>query len=122
MSIKTIIEPEYIVHIPDSTETLEKILTYITDNFDLWKDKNTLWDVREFNFNNLNHEIMESFTEKIIPVTKSREGLKTAFVVKDDLAFGMTRMLQMLYTEKLHMDVNIFKNMDDAIDWLLKKN
>jgi hypothetical protein len=118
MSINTTFKSRIAIHIPDSTEDLKTIIIYISENIDLWKDKNTLWDVRALNFKEISSEALKSFTEKIQSVTRIREGLKTAFVVDSDLAFGMMRMLQLLYTEKTHIIVEIFKDRNEALKWL----
>jgi len=120
MAIQTTIENNYVINIPDSTESLDSILKYIADNIVVWQDKNTLWDVSSIDFKHISSEAIKSFSEKIGPVTKVRQGLKTAFVVDSDLAFGMIRMLQTLYNDKINIVVQIFKNQRDAVQWLTK--
>ena len=41
----------------------------------------------------------------------------SAFVVDDDLLYGLSRMYEMI-SEDLPTTVNIFKNMDEAQDWI----
>jgi hypothetical protein len=118
MAIKTAFKNEYIINKPDSTETLDSILHYISDNIHAWRDKNTLWDLSELDFTSIGPDEIKTFSEKVGPVTKVREGLKTAFVVDSDLTFGMIRMFQTLYNDKISIEVQVFKNQNDAIQWL----
>jgi len=118
MSIQATFKSNYVIITPDATETLDNILEYVSENIELWKDKNTLWDARELSFKGITSDILRSFTEKIQPVTKIREGLKTAIVVNSDLSYGMTRMFQLQYNEKINIVTEIFKDKDEAITWL----
>jgi len=118
MSIKTSIEDNYAILTPDSSEDLESILDFVSKNIQHWKDKNTLWDIRAFSFKNVSSQAIRAFTEKILPITKVREGLKTALVVDSDLSFGMTRMFQLQYNEKVNIDARIFMDQEEAFIWL----
>ena len=118
MSIKVTLESTYAILTPDASETLDGILQFISDNIHLWNDKNTLWDVRALNFKDISPEKIRLFTDRIQPVTKIREGLKTAIVVNSDLSFGMTRMFQLQYNEKINIYTEIFKDKDEAVNWL----
>jgi hypothetical protein len=122
MSIKTTIEETYAILTPDEGEDLQSILSYISQNIDLWKDKDTLWDIRTLSFRDVSSEALREFTEKIQQVTKVREGLKTALVVDNDLSFGMTRMFQLQYNEKVNIKAKIFMDRDEAFIWLTESS
>ena len=45
------------------------------------------------------------------------EGSRRAFVVADDVAFGMARMYQILTSDHAH-DLTVFRDLDEARAWL----
>ena len=45
---------------------------------------------------------------------------KWAFIISGNFAYGMTRMWQIITEEKAPMEINIFKDRDEALDWLLE--
>ena len=44
---------------------------------------------------------------------------KWAFVIAGNFAYGMARMWQIITEERAPMEINIFKNREKAIEWLL---
>ena len=44
---------------------------------------------------------------------------KWAFVIAGNFAYGMARMWQIITEEKAPMEINIFKNREKALEWLL---
>ena len=44
---------------------------------------------------------------------------KWAFVISGNFAYGMARMWQIITEERAPMEINIFKNREKALDWLL---
>jgi hypothetical protein len=44
---------------------------------------------------------------------------RRAFVVKGDLAFGLARLFEILRETKGEQGVGVFRNLDDALEWVL---
>ncbi len=88
----------------------------IFSSSDIPHDINTLYDLREMDFSNINTE----FEERLILFRESinRGNAKIACVVKTDLAFGMGRMYEAL-SDHLPQQVRIFRSMDEAKNWLV---
>jgi len=47
---------------------------------------------------------------------------KWAFIISGNFAYGMARMWQIITEEKALMEINIFKDRDKALEWLLADN
>ena len=82
-------------------------------------DVDALWDLRTVNFKLTTEElayrlriVREGFPE--------RGSANIAFVVSDELGFGMTRMHDLMAYE-LPQNVHIFKEYDEAINWLCRR-
>ena len=45
---------------------------------------------------------------------------KWAFVISGNFAYGMARMWQIITEERAPMEINIFKNREKGLEWLLK--
>jgi hypothetical protein len=77
----------------------------------------TLWDLRELEFT----AIDRGFEEKLISISEQfpqRSPAKVAFVVKNELGYGMIRMFEML-AEKLAYRTMVFKSYSAGEEWLL---
>jgi len=78
-------------------------------------DVATLWDLRGLDFTSIDRE----FEEHLIAIRKDFPGrarAKLAAVVATDLAFGMSRMFQILSDDEDRMKV--FRDYDAAVSWL----
>ena len=121
MSIKTIVEPEYILNIVSKEETSISILNYISANLDNWENTNILWDLREFNFLPINPKSIRQYLDSGLPRLDKRAGTKSAVVVKSKLAYGFLRMIQLITEYKIDIEMAVFQNIDEAINWLKNK-
>jgi hypothetical protein len=45
------------------------------------------------------------------------KGIRVAVVVSDDVAYGLTRMLQ-AHTDRLPLEIGVFRDIDEATTWL----
>jgi len=55
-------------------------------------------------------------------VTDNKEKIgkgKWAFIISGNFAYGMARMWQIITEEKAPIEINIFKDRDKALEWLL---
>jgi hypothetical protein len=63
-------------------------------------------------------EDVETFAQDTIFSLNSRR----AAVVTGDLAYGLARMFEMLREAKGEEGLRVFRNLDEALDWVLAKN
>lgn len=97
---------------------LKSMMKELTESKDFPSDVSTLYDVRKLDFTLFDAE----FEKKIISERKKHVGrgnAKIAFWAEDDLAFGMTRMFQILSSE-LPQQLMVFRDLLSAECWLLK--
>jgi hypothetical protein len=47
---------------------------------------------------------------------------RRAMLVRGDLAFGLARMFEALREDFGEQGIRVFRNLDDALDWILAKN
>lgn len=96
-------------------EQLKDAAEKVTTSKEFPPDVDTLYDLSEMDFSNITTE----FEEKLILFRKQldRGNAKIACVVTSEVGFGMGRMYEVL-SDKLPQQVRVFKNMEDAKDWL----
>lgn len=96
-------------------ESLEQY--YKTDQYD--PSMNSLWDLREANFNNVQTQEVNTLAEMVSRLWGKSSNSKSALVVSKDLAFGISRMYEILLsTLNSPKTVAVFKSMDEAKSWL----
>lgn len=98
-------------------EEFEKILKMILLSDEFSPDTKTLWDLRKQDFRNIDTD----FEMQLIDIRKKyakRGNALLAFVVSDDLGFGMSRMYQIL-SDKLPQHIMVFREYSKAEKWLL---
>jgi len=92
------------------------LLAFYTD----WEGVNRrLWDVRNVRET---PETTDELREAAALVTRLRDlfqGGRVAIVVSTDLYFGLARMFQ-VFAENSGIDYQIFREIDEARDWLVK--
>jgi hypothetical protein len=102
-----------------TVEEVEEILKKILQSDEFSPDTGTLWDLREQDFTKIDTD----FEMRLINIRKKhskRGNARLAFVVSDDLGFGMSRMYQNL-SEKLPQHIMVFRDYSEAEEWLLSK-
>lgn len=81
---------------------------------------NTIWDISQLNFNQIDSQF-ESSLVKVLEQNPERASAMTAMVVASDVGYGMSRMFQSLCNQKgLPQRFSVFRNYADAEAWLLK--
>jgi len=98
-------------------QTMDKIIS--TNEYPT--DVPTLWDLRKLDFSSIDSNFVDQVTGKRKEINRERKNAKLAMVVDSDLGYGMTRMYQ-IFSELagLSQKVEIFKNIEEAKDWLLE--
>jgi hypothetical protein len=81
-------------------------------------DMNVLWDLREADFSSITSEDVASFAGMIEKYWGQGKKSKAALIVSRDLDFGLSRMYELLLTASSPNRVIVFRNYDDAEEWL----
>ena len=92
----------------------------ITSSEEYSPDVNTIWDVRKLDFGHVDEDLERLVISIRKTIDEKRGNTKLAFVVADDLSFGMTRMYQTLSEmSELSQEMKIFRKAEDARNWVL---
>jgi len=79
-----------------------------------------LWDFRNATLNGLYENQLREIAWDLRDYIRLRTGGKTAFVVADDIAFGIARMFEAFSeSEGITVEQRTFRDIEDAIIWLL---
>lgn len=104
---------------PLTIDDIKSEVVTIKESADYPIDVRTLWDLRQLDFN----EIDRSFEEMLIDFRRGfreRRETRLAFVVANDLGYGMMRMYQIL-SDDLPQQIGVFREYSEAEDWLLSE-
>ena len=105
-----------------SPEEYKTAMDEITQSEQYPADINALWDVREQDFS----EVDTSTLRHIIEISKQypeRGTSRVAFIVKNDLAFGMLRMYEILSSTEASessQNIRVFRSYPESEEWLLE--
>lgn len=78
-----------------------------------------LLDHSELVLSSFKSDEVRSISEYVLKHSEKIGGGKWAFVIRGNFSYGMARMWQIITEEKAPMEINIFKNREKAIEWLL---
>lgn len=95
-------------------EALETIVA--SDQYSV--DIRTLWDGSDLDFHTINRGLLERMVEVRNDFPQRGEA-RLAFVVDNDLGFGMARMYEIL-SEELPQESRVFRSFKEGQDWLIK--
>jgi len=104
---------------PLSIGEVKKSFAVLTNSTQFPADANTLWDLRELDFTQIDHD-MENQLIAIRKLHPERGQARIAFVVGNDLGFGMMRRYEML-SAKLPQQIRVFRDDAKAEAWLEAK-
>ena len=92
-------------------------------NHPQWKEgKSVLLDHRDLSLSLFRTDEVRSVSNLVLNNRDKIGKGKWAFVISGSFAFGMARMWQIITEEKAPMEINIFKEREKAIEWLLNEN
>ena len=81
--------------------------------------KKVIWDARKADLSKVTTQKFQNVIKKLKEIAELRRGGKTAFVVANDLVFGLARMGQtFMEIEDIPFEFRIFRSMEDARKWL----
>lgn len=75
-------------------------------------------DHRKLKLDNLDSEAMMQIRDVVGKHSGKLGSGRCAFIVKDDLGFGIARMYDLVGGENLHHGVKVFYSIEDAVEWL----
>jgi hypothetical protein len=75
-------------------------------------------DARDLDFSKMTRVDVDELVKFDKEIREKRGQGKTAFLVKDDLQFSMSRMVELQQDENRRNPLNVFKNPDKARQWL----
>lgn len=80
---------------------------------------NLAWDFSEANTSHITRDDINSIIKHAKTHAHLRKNGKTAFIVSDDLSFGLGRMYDIVAEISDHKIFhNVFRNIEEAIEWL----
>jgi hypothetical protein len=77
-----------------------------------------LVDHRELIMKNLSLNSMKRIKDIVKKHSKKLGNGRCAFVVKDALGFGISRMYELIGGEGIHIEVRVFYSLNEAVEWL----
>jgi len=99
--------------------TQDEMNQVVDDIYDGSSPKYIIHDVREMDVTKLKIEEIKTVSKKIrLKIATDDRTDKLAFIVRDRLSYGLTRMLEAYGFEFARFKIEIFYNMDDAINWI----
>lgn len=103
---------------PASPQGFDKLLTEIV-NSPKWKTgTKQLIDHRNLKAEKLLSTDVQRIMEIVGKHSKKLGVGNCAFVVKDNLGFGLIRMYELLGGENVHQEMAVFYNIEEAVEWL----
>lgn len=118
MSIESTKIKGIVINTMGHQDSLDDFLQYIENHIHNWADSQVLWDMTLLDFDTIEGSAVRNTITRGRKMSKQRSGLKTAFVVKSDLGFGMMRMFQMIAENKIGIEFGIFRDRQEALCWL----
>jgi hypothetical protein len=118
MGISSVIESDHVLNTVEAGDSFSDILTFVTQNIDSWGSRHHLWDMTRFDFESVNSHAVHSFIRNGTKLSLKHAGRKTAILVNSEVAFGMTRMVQLLSEGKFKFEMGVFRDQDKALAWL----
>ena len=126
MPITTSVEPATGARLHEVTgylnlEELGGTLTKIYESDDFDPDQDVLWNLLKANLSAFSVDDIRQVTQLVKDNWGASDKSRAALVVARDLDFGLTRMYQQLLEGQSSGEVRIFRNVDEAIEWLSAK-
>lgn len=97
---------------------LVDITEYIRLHIAEWTKRDVIWHVDAMDLTTATACDVHLFVDRGAEITELRKGRKTAVVAKNDLHFGMMRMLAILAEGRFEIALSVFRNVESAVQWL----
>ena len=114
----TRVEENIIINTAKPGRSLFDIVEYIDAHINEWIGKPVIWDLTLFDFSAHQQVDFAGYFGRMRRLAVKRTGLKTAFVVHSDEAFGKLQAFVSLIQGNLGIHLGVFKTMEDAQAWV----
>ncbi|MBU8920772.1 MAG: STAS/SEC14 domain-containing protein [Bacteroidales bacterium] len=101
----------------DLIGSLEKV--YSRPDYD--PAMNVLWDLRDADFSAFVSPQIQQVRDFVTSNWGTEGTSHAAMVVSSDEAFGLMRMYEFYLKQKSRNEVQVFRDYDEALDWITKK-
>ena len=102
--------------------TIQEIIEYVNRFYKSSPTLKSLWDFTNATIDYLIADDMRTLFKLTNAMGSVREGGKTALVAPTDLGYGLSRMFQIMAdTEDFPFNINVFRTLKEANQWLLEK-
>jgi len=98
-------------------DVFESTLNMIVNSDEYPPDVDTLWDLRNYDFSAIDTETQQQWVA-LREKHPERGNAKMAILVNNDMNFGKSRMYEM-WSAELPQRMRVFRNYDEARQWLL---
>lgn len=109
---------DILVNKTSEESSFRTIFEHIKTNSHSNLNRDTIWDMQLFNFNDSSAIELQSFISQTSEFSFGRNDKKVALVSRSDLGFGMLRVLETLSDEEYGFTTMVFREIDDAIEWI----
>ena len=89
---------------------------YSSEDFDPAFD--VLWDIRDADVSSFSHEEIVRLRDLVTGHWGVEGGSRAALIVSEDLSYGLARMYGSLIESSSASELRVFRNMEDALNWL----
>jgi len=96
-------------------EDLQGHMDRLSNDLDFDPEFSQVLDFTQINLVEVSPEDVRQLAQRNIFSPRSRR----AFVVKDDLQFGLARMFEIHRELKGEMGIRVFRTFDEAMDWIM---
>ncbi|THB74073.1 MAG: hypothetical protein D6B25_14155 [Desulfobulbaceae bacterium] len=96
----------------------KSVMTEIASGTNFAPATAAIWDMREFDFHHFDSELAQNISN-IKGKLSSRQGALVAYIVPNDLGYGLMRMFQLM-SDTEHESM-VFLDYDKGLEWLILK-
>jgi len=103
-----------------SLEELRKTLSEVYNSKDFDPDMNVIWDLVDADTSSFTTQDIETLIRFVSDKWGTAGTSRAALVVSKDVTFGQSRMYEMLSHRKTKSSIMVFRNKDEALNWINK--
>jgi hypothetical protein len=103
-------------------QAIKNVLQSIVTHSDWEPGKSIIFDYSDLDFTGFSSEDMRLVSDMVVQYKNSFGSGKWAFIISNDLQFGLMRMWEMITEDRVPMVIALFKNRPAAHDWISKHN
>ena len=101
---------------------MKSALKSIIDQPDWKPGKSIVFDYSDLDFTGFSSKDMQMISDLVVGHKNSFGRGKWAFIISNDLQFGLMRVWEMITEDRVPMIINLFKNRLEAQNWIIEQN